>query len=200
MHNIKSSCVCAVLLLALLLGGCGRETVVLLPMPDGRPSAVVVTPKQGPQVVLEQPGNAVDVSGNTAGNAYSLSEERIQKRFGSVLTALPDAAEHFLLYFQSGTTEMLPDSRALLPKVLESIKARHSTDVSVVGHADREGNPKWNYTVSQNRAQAVSALLKKMGVDPEIMEITSHGEGNPLVPTPDNVAEPRNRRVEVIVR
>jgi len=32
------------------------------------------------------------------------------------------------------------------------------------------------------------------------MTITYHGEGNPLIPTADNVAEPRNRRVEVVVR
>ncbi len=38
------------------------------------------------------------------------------------------------------------------------------------------------------------------GVDPKGIRTTSHGEGNPLIPTKDNVAEPRNRRVEVIVR
>ena len=84
--------------------------------------------------------------------------------------------------------------------MLETIKERLSTDVSVVGHADREGDPKWNYTLSRRRAETVSVLLKDMGVNPEHMEITSHGEENPLVPTADNVAEPRNRRVEVIVR
>jgi len=30
--------------------------------------------------------------------------------------------------------------------------------------------------------------------------IESHGEKNPLVPTPDDTEEPRNRRVEVTVR
>jgi outer membrane protein OmpA-like peptidoglycan-associated protein len=32
------------------------------------------------------------------------------------------------------------------------------------------------------------------------IEVTSHGERNPLVQTPDNTAEPKNRRVEVTVR
>ena len=47
---------------------------------------------------------------------------------------------------------------------------------------------------------AVGALLAAEGIDPGALEITSHGEANPLVPTGDNVSEPRNRRVEVTVR
>jgi hypothetical protein len=200
MKTIKHCCSFGLLLAALLLSGCGRETVVLLPMPNGGPSAVVVTPKEGAPVLLNTPGEAVDVSGKSAGTAYALSEERIHARFGKTIKNLPDPPLHFLLYFESGTADMLPGSRAQLPKVLEAIKARQSTDVSVVGHADREGNRKWNYTVSKRRAVEVSRQLKKMGVDPEIMEITSHGEENPLIPTADGVAEPKNRRVEVIVR
>ncbi len=37
-------------------------------------------------------------------------------------------------------------------------------------------------------------------VSPGIIEITSHGKRRLLVPTGDQVAEPRNRRVEVTVR
>ncbi|MGE4292784.1 MAG: OmpA family protein [Desulfovibrio sp.] len=200
MKNIKRRWLPGLLLSALLLGGCGRETVVLLPMPDGGPSAVVVTPKAGQEVLLEQPGNAVNVSGESAGSVYSLSESSIQKRYGQIIQTLPELPVHFRLYFESGTAEMVPESRSLLPKVLEAIKERQSTDVSVVGHADREGNRKWNYTVSKMRAEEISRQLIKMGVNPEFLEVTSHGEENPLIPTPDNVAEPRNRRVEVIVR
>lgn len=189
----------APVLLLLLLAGCASESVVLLPMPDGRPSAVTVTPRGGQAVVLDQPGQAVDVGG-LGGSPYTLSEQRIQSRYGQVIKELPEPPKHFLIYFESGTAVPLRSSTAQLPQVLEVIKTRHSTDVSVVGHADREGDRKWNYTLSRMRADTISRMLKKLGVDPEIMEITSHGEENPLIPTPDGVAEPRNRRVEVIVR
>jgi outer membrane protein OmpA-like peptidoglycan-associated protein len=46
----------------------------------------------------------------------------------------------------------------------------------------------------------VADLLVVAGVEPAIMEIVSHGEGDPLVATEDEVAEPKNRRVEVTVR
>jgi len=35
---------------------------------------------------------------------------------------------------------------------------------------------------------------------PANITVTSHGEGNPLIKTADNVSEPRNRRVEVVIR
>ena len=43
-------------------------------------------------------------------------------------------------------------------------------------------------------------LLVAAGLDAALVEVASHGESNPLVPTPDNTAEARNRRVEVTVR
>jgi outer membrane protein OmpA-like peptidoglycan-associated protein len=46
----------------------------------------------------------------------------------------------------------------------------------------------------------VAALLTAEGLNPSIFEIASHGKDNPLVPTGDQVPEPRNRRVEVTVR
>jgi outer membrane protein OmpA-like peptidoglycan-associated protein len=62
------------------------------------------------------------------------------------------------------------------------------------------GDKSYNYRLSLMRAKTVAALLVAKGLDPSILEITSHGKDNPLVPTGDQVFEPRNRRVEVTVR
>ena len=47
---------------------------------------------------------------------------------------------------------------------------------------------------------AAADKLKAAAAEAVHLDITSHGERNLLVPTPDNTAEPRNRRVEVTVR
>jgi outer membrane protein OmpA-like peptidoglycan-associated protein len=39
-----------------------------------------------------------------------------------------------------------------------------------------------------------------MGLADAVMAIESHGERNLLVPTPDDTAEPGNRRVEITLR
>ncbi len=95
---------------------------------------------------------------------------------------------------------MTNGSVALLQPILDAINKTQSTDVSVIGHADRSGSKEYNFTLSTKRAQTVRDLLVEKGVDPAILEVTSYGEANPLVPTPDNVKEPKNRRVEVIIR
>jgi outer membrane protein OmpA-like peptidoglycan-associated protein len=38
------------------------------------------------------------------------------------------------------------------------------------------------------------------GLDASTVEVTSHGETDLLVKTPDETPEPRNRRVEIAVR
>lgn len=58
----------------------------------------------------------------------------------------------------------------------------------------------YNLELSMQRASAVRDLLVKRGIKGEFMRISSHGEGNPLIPTDDNVAKARNRRSEVMVR
>ena len=73
-------------------------------------------------------------------------------------------------------------------------------DTSVVGHTDTAGSKEYNYRLSRRRAEAIARLLVAGGVAPDLLEITSHGKDNPVVPTGDNVSEPRNRRVEVTIR
>jgi outer membrane protein OmpA-like peptidoglycan-associated protein len=70
----------------------------------------------------------------------------------------------------------------------------------VVGHTDTVGTPASNYELGLRRATIVRDLLIGAGLDASTIEATSHGEGNLLVPTPDDTAEPRNRRVEIVVQ
>ncbi len=83
---------------------------------------------------------------------------------------------------------------------MAAIQARESVDVSVVGHCDTMGDDQYNLKLSRQRAAGVARWLIDHKVSPGIIEITSHGKRRLLVPTGDQVAEPRNRRVEVTVR
>jgi outer membrane protein OmpA-like peptidoglycan-associated protein len=129
-----------------------------------------------------------------------MDNKEIQQVFGEALQALPPPPIHFILYFKTDTTELSDASRKLLGEVLPTIVDHESTDVSVVGHTDRVGTREYNYQLALERAVLVQKILLALGIDPKFIEVTSHGEDNPLVPTDDEVPEPRNRRVEVIVR
>jgi outer membrane protein OmpA-like peptidoglycan-associated protein len=119
---------------------------------------------------------------------------------GPALAALPKPPARFILYFEHDSVVLTVKSRALLVKVLETIRDRAPVDVSVVGHTDTVGKKEYNYALSMKRAMAVASILQGKGIDPSVLDITSHGKDNPLVPTGDQVPEPRNRRVEITIR
>jgi outer membrane protein OmpA-like peptidoglycan-associated protein len=85
-------------------------------------------------------------------------------------------------------------------EILPAIAARKVLCVCVVGHTDLEGSRQMNYQLGLDRALVIKQLLITKGIDPRIIEVTSHGKDNPLIKTKDDVPEPRNRRVEVILR
>jgi outer membrane protein OmpA-like peptidoglycan-associated protein len=73
-------------------------------------------------------------------------------------------------------------------------------EVAIVGHTDTLGDAAANVALGLKRASSVQRLLVDAGLDASIVDVTSHGESDPVVKTPNNIAEPRNRRVEIVVR
>jgi len=72
--------------------------------------------------------------------------------------------------------------------------------LSVAGHADRSGSDAYNDGISRRRAEAVAQLLIGQGAPGSQIEVTSFGEREPRVPTPDGERNPQNRRVEITVK
>lgn len=185
-----------------LLGGCGkpRNVVQLMADPDGHVGRVTVT-TQGGSAELTRLGCAVRVADAKSAPTppEDLSEAESDSLFGLARRALPSPPERFLLYFESESVKLTPESQRLLPTVASAARTRDSRDISVVGHTDRAGSPEYNMELSRRRASAVRALLVKAGLPAETMELTSHGAANPLVDS-RSPHEPKNRRVEVTVR
>lgn len=187
--------------LFLLVSGCAQKlTVALIPDPNGSTGSVSVENNAG-KVTIEtayQATTVADVKGQPA-NPETVDKEKLETMFKEALAIQPQQPVHILLYFKE-ETQLTPDSLKLFPEILETIKKRSSTSISVVGHTDTFGSKEYNFSLSKHRADAVKSLLVKQGIDPNFVSVTSHGKENPLVPTGDNVIEHRNRRVEVVIR
>ncbi|MBG0775243.1 MAG: OmpA family protein [Desulfovibrionaceae bacterium] len=179
-----------------LLTACGANTVVLLPDRDGAVGSVVVTPRQGEPVVLDKAYQAVDKDFKT----FTMSDAEITRTFGEALQASPRPTARFIFYFERDSTRLRPESQGLLPEVLQAFADRRSTDVSVTGHSDSPGDKEYNKALSLRRARAVADMLIAGGIPEAYIQVISHGEENPMIPTPEGRPEPRNRRVEVLVR
>ena len=178
-----------------------KSLFVLQSDPDGKTGEIVIANKGGSQV-LARPGDATEVKdANTPPSApFRVEEAEIAKTFGPALAAQPAPPGLYLLYFRTGSTDLMAESEKLITEILQSVKARQSTDIRVVGHTDRVGMREGNYRLALDRAVQIKGILVSKGVDPAIIEVESHGEDNPLNPTQNEVPEPRNRRVEVTVR
>jgi outer membrane protein OmpA-like peptidoglycan-associated protein len=190
--------------LLLLTAACAKKDstlVVLLPDPDGNVGKVQISNQEGSQT-LDKVSNvvAIDDEGDAPKKQKAMKEGDIVKIFEGALLARPQQPVYYQLYFKSGTTQLSTSSKAVVPQILQSVKEREPADVSIVGHTDTAGSKAYNVRLSTRRARIVHDFLEKAGLKLRGVEITSHGEAFPMVPTGDGVHEPRNRRVEVTIR
>lgn len=177
------------------------DLVALVADPDNGTVGAATVSSGGASVALDSAGLATTIVAGQAPSAPAvLPPDEIQRLFGDALGALPPPARRYLLYFESGSDTLTPESKTLVAEILATVQARTRPDISVVGHTDTTGAAPANVTLGLRRASLVRDLLVTAGLDAALVELTSHGESNPVVPTPDNTAEARNRRVEVTVR
>jgi outer membrane protein OmpA-like peptidoglycan-associated protein len=196
-------------LVALSLAGCaeapkappavGGELVAVVPDAAGHVGAVVVRSGGGEQV-LDQPYAARRLRPDGSAGAATVTAEEIRRDFAGTLDALPGRPASFLLYFLEGKDELTPASRGELDKVFAELRRRPAPDIVVIGHTDTVGNLAFNDRLSLARAERLRDMLVSLGIERSRIEAAGRGERELLVPTEDNVAEARNRRVEISVR
>jgi outer membrane protein OmpA-like peptidoglycan-associated protein len=196
---------------AALAGACGPKhvpaparpapaLVVLLPDADGKTGRARVVNEFG-ATDLTNPRQAASVTAERRpGPAMTMSEAELNRVFSGALAALPEPPKYFTLYFQFDTDQLTEQSRALLPQILRTVKERSMPEVTVVGHTDTTGTPRANIELGMKRAATVRNILIKAGLDASLVEVTSHGETDLLMRTPDGTPELHNRRVEISVR
>ncbi|NOT28046.1 MAG: OmpA family protein [Acidobacteria bacterium] len=177
-----------------------QDLAALLSDADGSVGRARVSNTMG-SVDLTEAGAATRISADQPPSpVVILSEADLQREFGDALAALPPVPQTFTLYFQFESDDLTPESKALLGRTLQAVKGRPVPDVLVVGHTDTTGAPGPNFQLALRRANAVRTLLLTAGLPDNAVAVASHGESQPLVPTPDDTYEPQNRRVLITVR
>ena len=190
----------ALLAAAGVLSGCASSAtkVTLLPDQSGHVGAVTVSDAQGQQRI-DQAFNTVVVEQSSAPGAPRANDRQaFEKNHRALLDAQPTPPRSFTLNFLFDSMVLTPESKQMLPEVLQSVRDRSPTEVTVFGYADSSGTEAYNMALSAQRAQAVARLLKQ--IDPKLpIDVRYFGDKAPLVPTPPGVREPRNRRAEIVV-
>ena len=175
------------------------ELVVVVPSADGHVGTVVVE-RDGERVVLDEAYATSRIAGVSGPQASRAPEEQVRSTFGNVLTALPARPISFLLYFITGTDILTEESKVELARMLEELHRRPAPDILVIGHTDTVGAVEANDRLSLQRAERLKADFLAQGIPALRVQAAGRGEREPLVPTADNIDEPKNRRVEINVR
>ena len=175
------------------------DRIILLPDAAGTVGPVLLRSSTGKEQLVSRAWDAAEVSrdGQVVVNAQEPAV--VQARYRQLLEARPLMPVDFTVYFRSGSNELVPESQAMLEQVRVELGRRPVPEILVIGHTDRVGTLAANDELSRRRAEAVKALLVQFGLSAEQIETSGRGEREPLVPTADEVAEPRNRRVDISV-
>ncbi len=177
-------------------GALVSQRVILLPSENGHTTSVVVKTK-GTEVQLSTPYLVASVRGDDIEKGSTTAEE-VDQRYRAVIAAQPRKPKTFTVFFGFGTDEFT--DVGAFEQVKDELAAWPAAEVVITGHTDRVGTQEYNDALSLRRAAVVAKRLIAAGVPAERISVTGRGEREPLVPTEDEVTEPRNRRVELKVR
>ena len=188
------------LTLALLLAACAPLTkVTLLPQADATKSSVLVTSGKSVQLLISAYQQAIGQEDKALTLSLTNATE-VQKAYPQLFAVLPAPAMKYTLNFLPGGTTLTADSQAQLPAILSDASKRPGSDIVVTGHTDSTGALLANDALSLQRAKVVVQLLIDSGAAASRIEAVGRGKRELLVPTADDVDEPKNRRVEIVVR
>ncbi|RJQ84048.1 MAG: OmpA family protein [Desulfobacteraceae bacterium] len=180
-----------------------RSLIVLLPDADGQVGTISVETSQG-STSLDKAYYAVAVSSDKAPESPRLMNKRaVEVQFEKAMGAEPPQRFRFkkqTFYCRKNSTELAPDSKTELPVVVGQLVTEPPVEIYLVGHADRVGTERHNRELSRKRALAVQQELVANGINSRIIVVSFMGESKPQIDTPDEFEEPKNRRVELILK
>ena len=202
MKNRKTAGLSTILWLTLLLAACSpTRSVILMPDRDGHVGKAEVSTSAG-KLALSGSGDMTHVTRPNAPPSAVVKADPayIAKTFGEALSVEPAPSSRFTLLFENGTTNLTKDSAKDIATIVATSKQRMAITILIRGHTDSVGSDVINNKLAVDRAEHVKDMLIRQGINPGLISVSSHGKYDPAIPTPDGVAESRNRRVEVIVQ
>ena len=113
-------------------------------------------------------------------------------------SSLPVLPVSHRLLFDFDSAELDTEARMKLDEIVSHAAAYPQATVSVTGHTDRAGDADYNRKLAEKRAANVAEALRLRGVSLARIDEIPAGESDPAIATPDGVAEPQNRRVEIM--
>ncbi len=103
------------------------------------------------------------------------------------------------VYFATNMSDVNSNSKLALDKLVKVFNNYPETNILVEGHTDNVGQPAYNETLSQKRANAVGTYLKSAGIAASRLTIKWYGETQPKTDNTTDANRAENRRVEFAI-
>ncbi|MEM7443667.1 MAG: outer membrane beta-barrel protein [Pseudomonadota bacterium] len=141
-----------------------------------------------------------DYSSHTvmAGLRYTFAPPTAPPPVPVIAPSEPVMQSSFIVFFDWDRADLSPAANMVLDDAVVVANETGWATVLLDGYTDLSGSPAYNLGLSERRANSVADGLIARGIAPDEIVIRAFGEENPLVPTPDGVREPQNRRVEIV--
>jgi len=110
----------------------------------------------------------------------------------------PQMPMNYLVFFDWDHSDLTEEGMRVVAAAAQNALSGGISTIMATGHADLSGPDPYNMGLSEQRAETVRDQIILLGVPAEMISIAWKGEREPLVPTPDGVREPQNRRVEIV--
>jgi OOP family OmpA-OmpF porin len=129
----------------------------------------------------------------------------LQVKFGAPPPAPPPpppaaAAPSFMVFFDWDRSNLSEQALNTIRQAAGAYKTKGNARITATGHTDTSGSDAYNMALSLRRANTVKDALVQNGVPATAISVIGRGEAGLLVKTGDNVREPQNRRVEIVIQ
>ena len=129
----------------------------------------------------------------------------LQLKFGDAPAAPPPpppmvAPPSFMVFFDWDRSNLSAQALNTIKQAAGAYKTKGNARVTATGHTDTSGPEAYNMALSLRRANTVKDALVREGVPATAIAVIGRGEAGLLVKTGDNVREPQNRRVEIVIQ
>jgi outer membrane protein OmpA-like peptidoglycan-associated protein len=99
--------------------------------------------------------------------------------------------------FAHDSADLTDMGSAVCDQVMQALGDSQITQIVITGHTNDLGTDDYNLELGQRRAESVAESLAERGLAGDMMQISSRGESEPLMPNVTDVNRALNRRVEV---
>lgn len=144
--------------------------------------------------------------GGGIGHYFDRQEEALRKELLNSGVQVKRVGENELqlimargIGFQTAGYNLSADIYPSLNSVAKVLNEYPESSLRIVGHTDSVGSAESNFTLSEDRAESVSAYLNKRGIKSGRLSTRGYGERRPIASNDTKQGRAANRRVEISI-